>query len=94
MKTPTLLAAMADPKLFAPWFRDPSSWSAWRSFIGALFGLALSEDALATFRECTGRSEPPTRPFSEAWLVCGRRAGKSFILALDAISSIKQAITV
>jgi hypothetical protein len=36
------------------------------------------------FRECTGRAEPPAGGFDEAWLVCGRRAGKSFILALIA----------
>jgi hypothetical protein len=28
---------------------------------------------------------PPARPFREAWLICGRRSGKSFVLALIAI---------
>ena len=29
----TLLDAMADPQLFARWFRDPATWAAWRAFI-------------------------------------------------------------
>ncbi len=37
-RPPTLLDAMADPKLFTPWFRNPASWAAWRSFLAALFG--------------------------------------------------------
>lgn len=84
-RPPTLIDAMADPRLFAPWFRTPASWSAWRAFLGALFALPLSDDQLAVYRECTGRSEPPTAPCREAWLVCGRRAGKSFVLALVAV---------
>ena len=41
--------------------------------------------ARAAFQRCTGRSAPPTQPATEAWLICGRRAGKSFILALVAV---------
>ena len=37
------------------------------------------------YRQCTGRSEPPTAPQTEATLVVGRRGGKSFILALIAV---------
>lgn len=37
------------------------------------------------FRACTGSSERPTQAFVEAWLICGRRAGKSFVLALIAV---------
>ena len=37
------------------------------------------------FRACTGRAALPGAPFGEAWLVCGRRAGKSFVLALIAV---------
>jgi hypothetical protein len=36
-------------------------------------------------RPCTGRTEAPAGPAKEAWLVCGRRAGKSFMLALLAV---------
>ena len=83
----TLLEAIDDASLFAPWFeRSPGSWKAWRVFIAALFGLSLrrrSERAL--FRECTGRTTPPDKPAREAWLLVGRRGGKSFVLALVAV---------
>jgi hypothetical protein len=81
----TILDAIDDPNLFARAFRDPRSWAAWRSFLAALFALPLLGQALDTFRQCTGRSEAPGQAFTEAWLVCGRRAGKSFVLALVAV---------
>src|SRR5262245_52814613 len=45
----------------------------------------MTNDQFAIFKECTGRNVPPSQPATEAWLVCGRRAGKSFILALCAV---------
>ncbi|MCJ2068154.1 hypothetical protein MKK75_04900 [Methylobacterium sp. J-030] len=80
-----LLQAMSDPKLFGPWFKDADTWAAWRGFVGALFGLPLSETEAETYRACTGRTEAPADAHSEAWLICGRRAGKSFVLALIAV---------
>jgi len=81
----TLLDAIDDPQLFARWFRDKASWAAWFTFLRALFGLPLLPEQLALFHECTGRTEPPTAPATEGWLICGRRAGKSFVLALVAV---------
>src|SRR5438105_124678 len=63
---------------------DSSGWLAWRAFIASLFGLPLSDDELAVFKECTGRGVAPSKPATEGWLVCGRRAGKSFTLSLIA----------
>ena len=82
---PTLLDAIADPHLFKPWFKDRQTWAAWFAFVASLFALPLSEDQLAIYRECTGRNEAPTDPATEGWLICGRRAGKSFVLALIAV---------
>jgi hypothetical protein len=31
-----ILDAIHDPNLFAPWFKDRDTWSAWRVFLGAL----------------------------------------------------------
>ena len=81
----SIMDAVADPQLFAPWFRDKRTWAAWFAFLAALFGLPMTPDQLATYRECTGRTEPPTLPATEAWLICGRRSGKSFLLALVAV---------
>jgi hypothetical protein len=79
-----IIEALDDPRVFKPLFRDPSTWSAWRSFLAALFGLPMSDEELATYRECTAREAAPTVPSRESWIVCGRRAGKSFMLALIA----------
>jgi hypothetical protein len=45
----------------------------------------MTDDQLATYRRFAGRSTPPTTPLHEAWLVCGRRGGKSFVLATIAV---------
>ncbi len=80
-----ILQACDDPLLFGRCFRDADTWKAWRACLSALFALPLSEEALVTFRNCTGREAPPTEALNEAWLVCGRRAGKSFTLSLIAV---------
>lgn len=81
-----LLTACEDPRLFRPWFRDPATWSGWRVFLRALFGLTLEGDEdLATFTRCTGRAVPPIAQASEAWIIAGRRSGKSFMLSLIAV---------
>jgi hypothetical protein len=81
----TILDAVNDRELFAGWFKDRTTWAAWFTFLRSLFGLPLAARELALYRECTGRTEASSGPASEGWLVCGRRAGKSFILALTAV---------
>ena len=67
--------ACRDPNLFGPWF-EGESWDAWRVLHKALFGEPLDAAEIAIFRELTGRTEAPTAPATEAWLICGRRGGK------------------
>jgi hypothetical protein len=81
----SILDAIADENLFAPFFRDPGTWSAWRAFLATLFGLPLTPGELDLFRQCTRRQTPSADGHKEAWLVIGRRGGKSFILALIAV---------
>jgi hypothetical protein len=85
MRTISLLQAIDDRNLFAPWFRDRSTWASWFVFLRALFGLPLASHELPLFRQCTGRDAPPTAVAKEGWLICGRRSGKSFMLALIAV---------
>jgi hypothetical protein len=80
-----ILDAIDDPRCFSPWFRDRATWAAWVAFLAALFALPMTAEQQAIYRECTGRVEPPTVPAAESWLVCGRRAGKSFVLALVSV---------
>jgi hypothetical protein len=79
-----ILDAIADPKVFGQHFKG-NSWDAWKVFLCALFALPMSAEQLEVFRRHTGRKEPPTQPAREAWLICGRRAGKSYILATIAV---------
>jgi hypothetical protein len=79
-----ILAAMDDPAVFGPWFKR-GDWGAWRAFLASLFGLPMTCDQMALYQQCTGRDDAPDRAATEGWLVCGRRAGKSFMMALAAV---------
>jgi hypothetical protein len=81
----TPIEAMREPDLFARWFKDPATWICWVVFLSALFGLPIDPAGLEIFTQCTGRTLPPAGAFNEAWLIVGRRGGKSIILALIAV---------
>src|ERR1035437_2821051 len=78
----SIIAACEDPQIFAPWFRDKETWAAWFCFLKCMFGLPLDAAELAIFQACTGRSAPRPGGYLECTLICGRRGGKSLILAL------------
>ena len=80
----TILDAMDHPALFARHFAGPS-WNRWRVFLRALFALPMDDANLAVFAEHTGRTTSPAVPFKEAAPICGRRGGKSRVLALIAV---------
>ena len=81
-----IIEAIDDENLFRPFFKNPSTWKAWMSFLCALFGLPMEDyEARKIFKECTKRKTLPSRQVSEAWMVVGRRGGKSFISALVAV---------
>lgn len=79
--------AIRDPNLFGPFFsgRQVGSWKAWSVFLNSLFALPMTAPECVVYRKCTGRKKAPTKPATEAWLVVGRRGGKSFIVALIAV---------
>lgn len=87
-RKPTIIEAMSDRALFAPWFSQrwlrKDTWSAWRVFLKALYGLRMEAEEFAIYRKHTGRSSPPLKAFQKAWLICGRRSGKSRVAALIA----------
>ena len=53
--------------------------------LAAIFGLPMDDEALALYRQCTGRLEAPAAPCDEAYFVVGRRGGKSFFKATLAV---------
>jgi hypothetical protein len=79
-----IIRALNDPAVFGRYFRE-ESWNVWRVFLATLFGLPLTYDQQLLFKQFTGRTVAPTKPLQEAWLVVGRRGGKSFILAVIAV---------
>ena len=79
-----ILRACVDPNLFGPFLRS-HSWDTWFVFLAVLFGLPLTPQQVAIYTKHTGRSTPPNRAFTEAWLCIGRRGGKSFALAIIAV---------
>ena len=82
--TPTIIEALDDPALFAPFFMG-NTWRVWRTFLAALFGLPMDDDQLELYRAYTGRIAAPVALFIQAALIIGRRGGKSRILALIAV---------
>jgi hypothetical protein len=81
-----IISAIEHPHVFASLFRDITEWAAWLTVLRVIFGLPLKPGDLELFQQCTGRQNP-RGPYNEVWLCCGRRAGKSFILALIAVFS-------
>lgn len=76
----TILEVLSDPALFAPHFRG-DTWRTWRVLLSAIFGLPLDPEQLDLYRRHTGRQTAPTSPTSEAWIIAGRRSGKSRMAA-------------
>lgn len=79
-QTLSLVDAMDHPALFGRWFSGPS-WDAWRAVLRGAFGMKMSDQDLAIFRELADR-DPPTERVRECWIIAGRRAGKDSAASL------------
>ncbi len=79
----TILEALSDPNLFGalPSFHDLKTWSAWRAFLAAVYGLPMAEAELEVFRAHTGRATPRPGGYGEAVAIVGRQSGKSQVAA-------------
>lgn len=82
-----IVDAIEDKDLFRPLFKDLSTWSAWLTFLKALYGLKMKPKEYELYQKCTDRKTVPKRGFKEAYAMCGRRGGKSYIAALLAVYS-------
>lgn len=80
----SLDAALGDPQLFAPLFRGVS-WAAWRTIVRALEATPVQPGDLERFAALAGDAPWPTTPPREAWIIAGRRGGKSRTMALVAV---------
>lgn len=82
MSSPTLLDFV--DKALPEAFSGPS-WDGWRVALAGVFGLPLTADQMPAWQTLSGRTTAPQAPVREAWLVCGRRAGKSRVAAVCAV---------
>ncbi len=78
-----IISAIEDPKLFGQYFKDPSTWAAWRTFLKARYALPLDDEEFALYKQCTGRQTPPEQALKQVLAIVGRRGGKSWTVAID-----------
>jgi len=79
-----IVAAFHDPNLLGYSIKDPSTFGPMFTEAKAIFALPMDETELALYRQCTGRTDPPTKPFKRAVLINGRRTAKTFLMAATA----------
>jgi hypothetical protein len=81
-----LLEALLSRKGLGVYFRDKATWWPWFVFVKALTGVGqLSAREKTLLKDCTGLDELPTKQIREAFIIAGRRSGKSTICALLAV---------
>ena len=90
MAVPSLVTMATDRACFGDTY-GADSWRPWHAALAVLDGRPenLSAEDAAFARERLGLApgaQLPTEPALEAWLVCGRRAGKSHIAAMVALA--------
>ena len=82
METSTLYRALTHPQLLGPLLQG-ESWRPWLAFAAALFGVQPDDErAHGLILRATGRTTLPTAAAREAWVVVGRRGGKSYFTAI------------
>jgi hypothetical protein len=69
--------AISPGGILADHFRGPT-WDRWRAVLKAAGGEALTKAELKLFQGVAQRN-PPRKPVSELWLICGRSAGKDSV---------------
>jgi len=81
-----IVQAMDHREVFRPLFRDVETWRSWKVFLSGLEGIGLEgKEDEELFHKCTGLDSVPKLRAREAYVIAGRRSGKSFISALIAV---------
>jgi len=80
-----ILGSIEDPELFGEHFLPHDTWGPWKVVLKCLFGIPLEAGEMELFQASTGRTTPFQSALREAWIMCGRRSGKSRIFALIAV---------
>jgi len=80
-----IIEAIESRRVFGPLFKHPGTWANWLVCLKSIFALPMAPGELEVYGRFTGRTSSPAGPFREAFLIVGRRGGKSFISALIAV---------
>jgi len=74
-KTFTIIDAIEDTRVFGslPAFFSLDSWTAWLTWLKAIYALPIDDNELAIYQQSTGRTQPPATQPSEIFTICGRR---------------------
>lgn len=80
-----IIDACLAEELFQPWFQDIETWASWMAFLKTMFGLKKTKEDKAIIKAATNRTKINKKPYNEAWMIIGRRGGKSRCLALIAV---------
>lgn len=80
-----IIQACMDENLFRPLFKDIATWTSWMVVLKGIFAIEMTEAEQVLFTKLSGRVDPPKQPVEEAWIIAGRRGGKSRMAALIAI---------
>jgi len=74
-KTFTIIQAIKHKDVFGslPAFSNLDSWLSWLAWLKAVYALPMDDSELATYQQCTGRTQPPATQPSEIFTICGRR---------------------
>jgi hypothetical protein len=85
-KTLTIIDAIKDDELFKPYFgKKFPAFRKWRVALKAIYGIPIKAECdRQVIRDCTGRDPDKLNPegYAKTLLLCGRRSGKSRIVAL------------
>lgn len=79
-----IVQAIHSSRVFKPLFRDLETWERWEIFLKALFSLPMERSERKIYKKHTRRKALPSKPFTEAYCVVGRRGGKSWISSVIA----------
>jgi hypothetical protein len=80
-----IIDAINDKRFFKSCFKDPSTWNSWLVCLKAIFALPMDFDELNIYRKFTGRQNPPKAHSKEAFIIVGRRGGKSFMSSIISV---------
>lgn len=81
-----LIEAIEDRRFFRHLFRDLRTWKSWFALLRALFGLPIDDaEERQIFTASTGLTAPTGGPAKEAYIIAGRRSGKSFMASIIAV---------